>query len=255
MPILYGKQKMDDPDLGKRLELIASNYHLQSGPDMFIEKMCQEFELKWIMGKIPPNAKVLELGYGDGVTFEKLAPYVDLTVVEGSKQIFEKARSILKEKQLSAKIIHSYFENFEPSEKYDYVFASHVLEHVDDPQLIMARIKSWLLPAGICIIIVPNKESIHRRVAVKMGIQKQLDSLSPRDHIVGHLRVYSVETMLKLISEVGMVALETRGFFLKPFANGQLLNLDPSVITGLCELSQELPPEMCANIAFLTMVQ
>ena len=119
----------------------------------------------------------------------------------------------------------------------------------------MNKIKSWLSPGGICIIIVPNMESIHRRIAVKMGIQEHLDTLSPRDHIVGHLRVYSVKTMSKLISEIGMNLLEVHGFFLKPFANSQLLGLDPSIILGLCELSQELPPEMCANIAFLAKVQ
>ena len=242
---------MISSNLEQRLESIATNYHLKAAPDMFIERICQEFELNWLKKVIASNAKVLELGYGDGVTFEILAPQVDLTVVEGSRKIYEHAIAEASKKGLAGKIVLSYFENYDPSENYDYVFASHVLEHVDDPFTILERIKGWLSPGGVCIIIVPNKESIHRRVAVRMGLQDELDSLSPRDHAVGHLRVYSVSTMSELVTKAGMQILEVKGFFLKPLANSQLLGLEPSVIAGLCEVSNEIPPEYCANIAFV----
>lgn len=43
--------------------------------------------------------------------------------------------------------------------------------------------KNWLKKDGEIIVIVPNKESIHRRLALNMGLIQKLDSLSERDKL------------------------------------------------------------------------
>ena len=233
------------------LDRIAKEYHLAPQNDMFIENICQEFELEWVKSKIQPNSKVLELGFGDGVTFRNLAPYCELSVVDGSKLIISEAKKVKEEIGTESKIYESYFENFEPGTTYDCIFASHVLEHVVNPDLIISKLDEWLKPNGTVIIIVPNSESLHRRLATLMGIQERLESLSERDHLVGHLRVFNLAELENLLKQHGWNIEERRGFFLKPLANSQMINFDRKLVRAMCEISDELPPEFCANIALI----
>lgn len=233
------------------LNKIAREYHLAPQADMFIENICQEYELEWVRKKIGVGSKVLELGFGDGVTFRNLSGYCDLTVVDGSSLIVEEARKVAQEIGSKSRIYESYFEDFEVDEKYDVVFASHVLEHVNDPQVIMHRMRSWLKPDGIAIIIVPNAQSIHRRLAVRMGLQPKLDTLSNRDLLVGHQRVYTVAQLVSLCDENEWNIREVRGFFMKPLSNSQMVDYSEELIRALCSISEETPAELCANLALV----
>ena len=72
---------------------------------------------------------------------------------------------------------------------FDFLCCNHVLEHVDNPVLLLEKMKTWINPKGKIIIIVPNKESVHRQLAVTMGMQPELDTLGARDKLVGHQRL------------------------------------------------------------------
>ena len=237
----------DDMDLEK----IAREYHLAPQADMFIENICQEYELDWVKKNIDFGSKVLELGFGDGVTFRHLSGHCELSVVDGSTLIVSEARRVAQEIGSQSKIHESFFENFEIEEKYDIVFASHVLEHVDNPNLIMDKMRSWLKPDGIAIIIVPNAQSVHRRLAVNMGLQPELDSLSKRDLLVGHQRVYTLSQLISLCDKKNWKVREVRGFFIKPLSNSQMIDFEEILIRALCNISEELSPELCANLALV----
>lgn len=235
------------------LENIARTYHLGSQQDMYIEEAGQEYEWPWIAQRIQEKSRILDLGYGDGHSFNNLkrdaeAKDWQITLVEGASSLVSIAQLNASER---IKVEHAFFENFTSSETFDVIIASHVLEHVEDPVALLKHFRKLLSKNGIIIGIVPNRESIHRRLAVILGIQPYLDSLSDRDHLVGHRRVYSLETLASDFRMSGWRMLESRGFFLKPFANSQLLNFDLKVINSLLRISDDLPVEMCANIAFV----
>lgn len=234
------------------LDRIAEEYHLKGdSADMFIENICQEFEFGWIQSEISQSDKILDLGYGDGLYLKFLKDHKMLTIVEGSKKLFERAVRHAAELNSNASIIHSFFEEFEPNEEFDVIIASHVLEHVDDPELLLSRVKKWLTPNGKLIIVVPNAESFHRKLGVIIKLQNRLDELSTRDHAVGHLRVFTLQSLNKIILNQGFKVVGNRGFFLKVLSNAQMINLSHDVIRGLCELSNELPTEFGANIGVI----
>lgn len=236
------------------LNRIASEYHLKgAAPDMFIENTCQRYELEWVVKKIGEGLSILDLGYGDGLFLEKIARENDLTLVEGSSELSEAAVTRAGELGLNVKIITSLFEDFIPDSKFDVVIASHVLEHVDNPNYLLTVIKSWLKPEGMLICIVPNRESLHRRLGVKMGLIKTLDELSARDLVVGHQRVYSYIELEADLNLANFTILEKRGFFTKTLANSQMLGLTEDVIWGLCQLSEDLPFEMGANLGIIAV--
>ena len=235
-----------------KLDQIAKNYHQSQMPDMHIERICQEYEIEWILGELRKVGRtVLDLGYGDGLFFPKLATESDLTVIEGSKSLVEKARAFAATNGLSAQVEHCLFENFETEKRFDVILASHVLEHVDNPVKLMLKLKMLLKPGGIIIGIVPNAESFHRKLGLVMGINRKLDELSPRDMMVGHQRVYSLMSLISDLSAAGFRLTNHRGFFVKVLANSQMIHLEEAVVLGMLQLSDGMPTEMCANIGFI----
>ncbi len=243
----------DHDDYGIKLEKIAQNYHDGKLDDMWIEKAGQDFEWPWIQSQIPKNSRVLDLGYGDGHSFNNLQGIADeqnlqITLVEGAPTLVAHAQS----RSISRmEVVQGFFETYDARKDFDVVIASHVLEHVDSPVELLKHLKTLVKPTGVMVGIVPNRESIHRRLAVRIGIQPELDSLSPRDLIVGHQRVYSCVSLREDFRAGGWEVLELKGYFLKPFSNSQLNPLGKQVIDSLLSISSELPVEICANIGFI----
>ena len=238
--------------MSDRIDHIATTYHGNVLPDMHIEEACQLYELNWILSFFPAKeTRVLDLGFGDGVNFVALAKNCNMTMIEGSKILCERALKISKEKSLGVHVVHSMFEDFESSEKYDVILASHVLEHVDDPIGLLVFLQNFLKFNGKIVGIVPNAESFHRRLGVAMGLQSALDDLSARDLMVGHQRVYSLTSLNEDAKIAGMDIESHRGFFLKVLANSQMTHLELNVLKGLLRLSDDLPTEDCANIGFV----
>ena len=242
-------------DFNYDLETIAQDYHLSTHQDMHIENVMQEFEWDWISNFVPRNGKILDLGFGDGISLKKLTQIVDnhvgsITLLEGAESLVAKAR---EDYGHQVNVIHTLFENYKNVDFFDFIIASHVLEHVDKPLAILENLFENARPGGILVGVVPNKDSLHRRLAVLMGIQPKRDSLSPRDLLVGHQRVFGVESLKELFGESNWTLQEIRGFFLKPLSNAQMLDFSPELINAMLKISDEIPTDMCANIAFLAV--
>lgn len=231
------------------LDNIAQSYYEVEAPDMFIEDTLQRYCLKWIMNEIGPHKNILELGYGAGIVTECLLNNnKQVTLIEGSailiRQVQEKYANRLQ-------CVHSLFEDFEPKEKYDVILASHVLEHIDEPAALLSKMKNCIKPDGKIIIIVPNSESVHRRLGLIMNLQPTLDTLSARDKIVGHQRVYSCDTLIEDIEKANLKVLTKRGLGFKSVSNSMMLDYSHDLLNALNVLSEFMPIEYSSNLGFV----
>ena len=228
------------------LDSIAREYHLSSEvQDKYIEEECQIFAVSEIKKILSLDDEILELGLGDGVTTNILsAIFKKYSVVEGTQLLYEHGLSSFPH----VNFIHSFFENYTPHQRYDKVLALHVFEHVDEPIQVMNQMRSWIEDDGELVIIVPNSESIHRRIALEAGMIGSLDDLSPRDMKVGHQRVYSLAMLNEHLASAGYKVTESKGLFFKPFSNNQLLNLDINIIRAMNSISLKFPTEYAANL-------
>jgi SAM-dependent methyltransferase len=231
------------------LDGFARRYYLASDiSDHRIENRIQRDGVGQILSRIPASARVLELGTFDGILTEALqAGGIGAELLEGSPLLCAEAAA----RHPGLCVHQALFETFTAAAPYDVVLALHVLEHVDDPPALLARMRSWLAPGGRVVLMVPNRESLHRRVALSMGLIEALDELSPRDHMVGHRRVYGFDTLCRDVAAAGLVPGERFGTFLKVLPNRMMLDHSDALLTAIGTVSAALPPELLANIGLV----
>ena len=125
------------------------------------------------------------------------------------------------------------------------------MEHVDRPRDLMAHVRGWLRPGGaLVVVVVPNRESLHRRLAVRMGIQERARrplAARPPGGPPARLRPRHARRRPRGRRLPGGA---TRfGFTLKTVPNSMMLDWPPALMDALTEISPELPARTCcANI-------
>ena len=191
----------------------------------------------------------LELGPAEGeMTQFLLNEFEKLTVVEGSEKLLSRipeAPNLIK--------IHSLFEHFKPRKQFNTIIMEHILEHVERPVDLLRTVKQWLAPEGRILLGVPNGHSIHRLVAVKMGLLNQPCQLNSRDHALGHRRVYTHESLQNDIESSGLRILEMGGVFYKPLSNQQIQDhWTEEMIQGFYELGKDFPENSAEIFAVCT---
>ncbi|HYF25995.1 MAG TPA: class I SAM-dependent methyltransferase [Baekduia sp.] len=232
------------------LDAYAHEYYLnrEEVADLHVEELQQEHSADLIAGAVAGCARVLELGVGTGQMTRALRERgVAIEVVEGSPVLAAQAR----EEHPGLVVHEAMFEDFAPAAPYDAVLALHVVEHVDDPRAMLAHLATWVRPGGRLVVVVPNAESLHRRLAVRMGLQDRLDSLSPRDRLVGHQRVYTLDGLRADVESAGFACTGEHGWFLKTLPNAMMLDWPAELLVALNEISAELDPRLLANIALV----
>ena len=192
-----------------------------------------------IMQRFSRGHAVLELGPAEGVMTELLVKSTkDLTVVEGSLEFCLN----LRKRFPTAQVVHSLFETFRPDSKYDFIVLGHVLEHVENPVILLERIRNWLKPDGRIFAAVPNSRSIHRQAAVLMGMLPIENALNEKDRHHGHRIVFDPESFRGLFNQAGLSIEVFGGYWLKPLANSQIeATWTPDMIEAFMKLGERYP--------------
>jgi 2-polyprenyl-3-methyl-5-hydroxy-6-metoxy-1,4-benzoquinol methylase len=180
----------------------------------------------------------LELGSAEGEMTQMLLPHFEhLIAVDGAIDLLD----AVPEAPNLAKV-HSLFEDYRPDRTFNSIVMANILEHIDDPASLLRRAVQWLAPGGHILVIVPNANSIHRLVAVKMGLLETADALNERDLSLGHRRVYTRMRLLADIESAGLRPAHLGGNFFKPLTNRQIQDTwSNEMIRGFYELGKDFP--------------
>lgn len=112
----------------------------------------------------PRARRILDIGCGYGGTLKAFSDAGDEAVgLEIDPTLVEYARLNLRDSERSTVLCED-IVSCEASllGQFDLIFCSDVIEHVSNPEIVLARIHSLLLPGGTFIMHVPNKDSIQQ---------------------------------------------------------------------------------------------
>lgn len=193
---------------------------------------------------------LLELGLGHGYTSDIFSRHFARHVVlEGSPAVIGNFRA--KHTDCTAEIVETYFEQYSTDERFDVIVMGFILEHVDDPLLILRRFRDFLAPEGKIFLAVPNAEVLNRRLGQLAGLLDDVTCLSENDLLLGHKRFYTASSLIADIAQAGCGVDRLEGIYLKPFTTRQMvsLQLDRKVIDALCTVGIDYPELSCGLLA------
>lgn len=230
------------------LDKYAETYVTSS--DSSQQRLMRELEIRTFM-QYMNRGTALELGCEIGYMSELIAPLVDhLDIVDASEHFVEQTRA---RNIPNADYVCSLFEEFRPRHTYDYVYASHVLEHLYDVQVVLKMVRAALAPQGCLFVAVPNARAFSRQLARQMGLIGSLYDLTANDLKGGHRRVYDRVTLNREVESAGFDIIAQGGILFKLLADFQMDKLIDSGLLGkeqcegLYRLGHEYP-DMCADI-------
>jgi 2-polyprenyl-3-methyl-5-hydroxy-6-metoxy-1,4-benzoquinol methylase len=201
------------------------------------------------------KGSLLELGCFKGDFTRRLQSYFDdITCIEVSDVAIEDARKKLGNK---VNFVHALFEKATLPKRYDNIVMTHVLEHLDDPLLVLKRINNeWLAEGGRLFLVCPNANAPSRQIAVKMGLISHNAAVTPSEAEHGHRRTYTLDTLERDAVAAGLKVAHRTGIFFKALANFQwdhLLQTDiisKEYLEGCYKLGQQYP-DLCSSIFLL----
>lgn len=123
----------------------------------------------------------------------------------------------------------------------DHVVATDLLHELPDPARFLDRCAAALAPGGLLHLAVPNPDSLHRLVAVEMGLIEDAAVLSETSAALGHVGHLTRGAVLDLLADAGFRPERQEGVMLKPLPNADLARLPDEVIRGLIGAARHLP--------------
>jgi 2-polyprenyl-3-methyl-5-hydroxy-6-metoxy-1,4-benzoquinol methylase len=227
------------------LETIASRWTPEDDPeDLLLIDKCVRLAKKYV----PASARVLEVGCSTGyMTAMLLERWPRLEVCEPARENISRAKKRLGERAQTVTFYNKLAEELSTTATatYDAIFCTHVLEHVDDPVAVLGTLRPLLDQGGLLVVAVPNFEALNRRVGLAMGLISDLYYFQAKDHLVGHQRLYSLDTLRGDLEEAGFSIQAAHGVYLKPLSKAQMAHWKPELIEALMTVGEDLPTHGC----------
>ena len=232
----------NDHDEKAFLESVANTYVTSDSPQ---DRIIKTLAIRTFKPFINKHKHALEFGCLDGFMTSLIAPLcASLSVVDGSETFIDMAR---KQVPSNVEFVHSLFEDFKPDRKFDYIFSTYGLEHVQDEIGFLQHACSLLNEEGLLFVVVPNARAMSRQIARHMGLIDDLFALTQNDINHGHRRVYDRTTLNRDIEAAGLLQVGQGGLMLKLLADFQMDKMiDTKIITeqqvdGLYKMGLEYP--------------
>jgi SAM-dependent methyltransferase len=213
-----------------------------------------EILLTWYPHRVLHHAgaarSLLELGLGHGYATDIFSRHFTRhVVVEGSPAVIQNFHD--QNPVCKVEIVEAWFESYATDERFDVIVMGFILEHVEDPILILRRFCRLLTPGGKLFLAVPNAEVLNRRLGYLAGLLDSVTTLSENDFLLGHKRYFTVDSLNAEVTRAGCCVDRLEGIYLKPFTTSQILSLqlDRKIIDALCNVGIDYPELSCGLFA------
>ena len=194
-----------------------------------------------VVERLRPGQRVLELGCATGRMSARLvAAGGALVGVDRSAAYVDRARA--RELRGACFVVDDVANHVQRERRrYDHVVATNLLHEVDEPGALVAAAARGLLPGGLLHLTLPNPRSLHRLVALEMGLIDDLGATSERGAALGTRRSLTADELAGLGTAAGLRVADATGICLKPLPNALMATLPPAVLAGMAAAARHAP--------------
>jgi 2-polyprenyl-3-methyl-5-hydroxy-6-metoxy-1,4-benzoquinol methylase len=192
---------------------------------------------------------ILEVGCGVEPIFDHYRSYERCTVVEPGDEFVRNARERAQGRE-GITIIHGSLEDHAAvlsANDYDFIVLSSLLHEVPDCKQLLDATASLCGRDTIVHVNVPNARSIHRLLALEMGLIHSIYERSHTQERMQQSRTFDSNSLAELVSQSEFEIVEQGTFFIKPLTHAQMASLQASgmlterMLEGLYGLSRHFP--------------
>jgi 2-polyprenyl-3-methyl-5-hydroxy-6-metoxy-1,4-benzoquinol methylase len=232
-----------------RKQAIAAYEQAYSASDFeVIQARYRKKLLLALLDKMQPK-RLLEVGCGWETIANHWPAYEQLTIVEPGANFAEKARVDTESRQ-GVTVVEHFLEDAVDQLKqqsYDLILVSSLLHEVPDPAAILQGVKDLCHAETLVHVNVPNARSMHRLLAVEMGLIADVYTPSALQKTFQQPRIFDLTQLQALAEGVGFKVAESGSFLMKPFTHGQMMSLvengfmSEKMLDGLWHLTKYFP--------------
>ena len=198
-----------------------------------------------------PHESVLELGCATGLMTTLLAgDDRRVTGVDRSPEYLARAEArALPRCEFVAGDLDDLAELGERLGRFHHVVLTNVLHEVDDPEAVLRRVaRAHAVPGTLVHVSLQNPRSLHRLVALEMGLIDDVYEIAERGERFGTQRLMDAGELAALGRSAGLREIAREGVFLKPLPNAALEALPDAVLDGLEGAVRHLPESGALNL-------
>ena len=214
------------------------------------EPLQAEFRRRLVLERVATHAprRLLEIGCGEAPLFTDL-PGLATTVVEPAPAFAANARRLAAGCQ-GVTVVEALAEHVDPGTlggAFDMVVLSCLLHEVPDPQRLLAAAGGFCADGGVLHVNVPSAHSLHRLLAVAMGLIADPATESEIQRTMQQRVVYDAAGLERELTLAGLAVRDRGSIFVKPFSHAQMQRLvndgfmTTQMLDGLDRLAGVLP--------------
>lgn len=193
-------------------------------------------------------ASLLEVGCGMLPLFLDLDAGLDVTIVEPSVEFARHARQFAQGR--SVRVIERFLEDIAMPLReggYDFIVVSSLLHEVERPGRLLGMLRQHCHDRTVLHVNVPNALSLHRLLAVEMGLIDDPFTLSSTQRRMQQSSTFDLGSLVELLDSEGFEVIGKASYFIKPFTHAQMQALCDSgfmtaaMLQGFYRLVRYLP--------------
>lgn len=208
------------------------------------------FRRRRVLARVAAHAprRLLEVGCGESPLFLDL-PGVETVVVEPAPAFAENARRLAAGTP-RVTVVEEYAEHVTAESTggpFDMVVVSCLLHEVPDPHRLLVAARALCAAHGVLHVNVPSARSLHRLLAVAMGLIPDVAAESDTQRTMQQRGVYDAAGLEAEVRRAGFAVTHRGSIFVKPFTHAQMQRLvdedflTPRMLDGLDALAEVLP--------------
>ena len=208
------------------------------------------FRRRRVLARVGVHAprRLLEIGCGEYPLFLDL-PGLESVVVEPAPAFAVNAQRLAAGRP-EVTVVEQYAEELGIESlggPFDMVVVSCLLHEVPDPQRLLSAARNLCAVGGVLHVNVPSARSLHRLLAVAMGLIPDVATESDTQRTMQQRGVYDAAGLEGELRRAGFAVRHRGSIFVKPFTHAQMQRLvderflTPQMLDGLDALADLIP--------------